>query len=105
MMLWSSRKGRAFAVRADDRLTWTGGKGTGRSVDWLVPGVGQAKIGVQPLLGLEGDPMRLLFERDLTPHPQYAAAYKWLQEVRAVACARWLLRGNRERCEDLVNVV
>jgi len=28
------------------------------------------RIGVQPLLGLEGDPMRLLFERDLTPHPQ-----------------------------------
>jgi hypothetical protein len=28
-----------------------------------------------------GDPMRLLFERDLTPHPQYAAAYKWLQDV------------------------
>jgi hypothetical protein len=36
-------------------------------------------IGVQPLLGVEGDPMRLLFERDLTPHPQYAAFYKWLQ--------------------------
>ncbi len=33
----------------------------------------------QPLLGVEGDPMRLLFERDLTPHPQYAAFYKWLQ--------------------------
>lgn len=50
----------------------------------LVPGVqlGNVWIGVQPLLGLEGDPMRLLFERDLTPHPQYAAAYKWLQEVR-----------------------
>lgn len=51
----------------------------------LVPGVqlGKLWIGVQPLLGLEGDPMRLLFERDLTPHPQYAAAYKWLQQVRA----------------------
>jgi magnesium chelatase subunit H len=24
--------------------------------------------------------MRLLFERDLTPHPQYAAFYKWLQQ-------------------------
>ena len=34
---------------------------------------------MQPVLGLEGDPMRLLFERDLTPHPQYAAFYKWLQ--------------------------
>ena len=34
---------------------------------------------LQPLLGVEGDPMRLLFERDLTPHPQYAAFYQWLQ--------------------------
>ncbi|KAF5843565.1 CobN/magnesium chelatase [Dunaliella salina] len=47
----------------------------------VVPGLraGNVYIGVQPLLGLEGDPMRLLFERDLTPHPQYAAFYKWLQ--------------------------
>jgi cobalamin biosynthesis Mg chelatase CobN len=46
-------------------------------------------IGIQPLLGLEGDPMRLLFERDLTPHPQYAAAYKWLQQVGVYVVA-WL---------------
>jgi magnesium chelatase subunit H len=44
-------------------------------------GLGNVLVGVQPLLGLEGDPMRLLFERDLTPHPQYAAFYKWLQLV------------------------
>ena len=25
--------------------------------------------------------MRMLFERDLTPHPQYAAFYKWMQKV------------------------
>eukprot|EP00899_Mesostigma_viride_P018142 jgi/Mesvir1/26329/Mv22508-RA.1 len=42
--------------------------------------LGNVFIGVQPLLGVEGDPMRLLFQRDLTPHPQYAAFYKWLQE-------------------------
>ena len=41
--------------------------------------LGNVWIGVQPALGVEGDPMRLLFERDLTPHPQYAAFYKWLQ--------------------------
>ena len=48
----------------------------------LVPGIqlGNVWIGVQPALGVEGDPMRLLFERDLTPHPQYAAFYKWLQQ-------------------------
>jgi magnesium chelatase subunit H len=51
--------------------------------------LGKLWIGVQPLLGLEGDPMRLLFERDLTPHPQYAAAYKWLQAVRE--CVRMFL--------------
>lgn len=32
------------------------------------------------LSGVEGDPMRMLFERDLTPHPQYAAYYLHLQE-------------------------
>lgn len=44
----------------------------------VVPGVqiGKVFVGVQPLLGVEGDPMRLLFERDLTPHPQYAAFYR-----------------------------
>jgi hypothetical protein len=43
--------------------------GNGASV---VSGVrlGKVFLAVQPLLGLEGDPMRLLFERDLTPHPQ-----------------------------------
>lgn len=41
--------------------------------------VGNVWIFVQPLLGVEGDPMRLLFERDLTPHPQYCAAYEWLR--------------------------
>ena len=40
--------------------------------DLLVNGLqlGNVWIGVQPALGVEGDPMRLLFERDLTPHPQ-----------------------------------
>jgi len=31
--------------------------------------VGQCWIGVQPPLGIPGDPMRLMFERDLTPIP------------------------------------
>jgi magnesium chelatase subunit H len=48
---------------------------------YLLGGVqlGNVWIGVQPPLGLQGDPMRLMFERDLTPHPQYAAFYQWLQ--------------------------
>lgn len=40
---------------------------------------GNIFLAVQPLLGIEGDPMRLLFERNLTPHPQYAAFYLWLK--------------------------
>ncbi|WP_019500388.1 magnesium chelatase subunit H [Pseudanabaena sp. PCC 6802] len=49
--------------------------------EFLIGGVqlGKIWIGVQPPLGIAGDPMRLMFERDLTPHPQYAAFYKWLQ--------------------------
>lgn len=48
---------------------------------FLLGGVqlGNIWIGVQPPLGITGDPMRLMFERDLTPHPQYAAFYQWLQ--------------------------
>ena len=42
--------------------------------------LGNVWIGVQPPLGISGDPMRLLFEKDLTPHPQYAAFYQWLQK-------------------------
>lgn len=41
--------------------------------------LGNVWLGVQPPLGIDGDPMRLMFERDLTPHPQYAAFYQWLQ--------------------------
>lgn len=44
--------------------------------------LGNVFVGVQPLLGIEGDPMRLLFERDLTPHPQYAAFYQWLKSEK-----------------------
>lgn len=41
---------------------------------------GNIWIGVQPPLGIVGDPMRMMFERDLTPHPQYAAFYRWLDK-------------------------
>jgi len=44
--------------------------------------LGNVFITVQPLLGVEGDPMRLLFERDLTPHPQYCATYEWLRQPK-----------------------
>lgn len=57
------------------------GPGVSSQGNYVVAGlqVGNVWVYVQPLLGVEGDPMRLLFERDLTPHPQYCATYKWLQ--------------------------
>ncbi|MGB7380442.1 MAG: magnesium chelatase subunit H [Rivularia sp. (in: cyanobacteria)] len=59
--------------------------------------LGNVWIGVQPPLGIQGDPMRLMFERDLTPHPQYAAYYKWLQnEFAADALVHFGMHGTVE---------
>jgi magnesium chelatase subunit H len=59
------------------------GPGVSSKGELVVAGlqIGNVWLFVQPLLGLEGDPMRLLFERDLTPHPQYCATYKWLHQA------------------------
>jgi magnesium chelatase subunit H len=78
-------------------LTGTGIKTYGD--EFLVGGVqlGNVWIGVQPPLGIQGDPMRLMFERDLTPHPQYAAFYKWLQnEFHADAVVHFGMHGTVE---------
>ncbi|MGB7442876.1 MAG: magnesium chelatase subunit H [Coleofasciculaceae cyanobacterium] len=59
--------------------------------------LGNVWIGVQPPLGIAGDPMRLMFERDLTPHPQYAAFYKWLQnEFQPQAVVHFGMHGTVE---------
>jgi magnesium chelatase subunit H len=59
--------------------------------------LGNVWIGVQPPLGIPGDPMRLMFERDLTPHPQYAAFYKWLQHgLQADAVVHFGMHGTVE---------
>jgi len=68
------------------RRTWPKfweGPGISAKGEMVVAGLqlGNLFLFVQPLLGLEGDPMRLLFERDLSPHPQYVATYKWLQDI------------------------
>ena len=66
---------------------------------FLLGGVqlGNVWISVQPPLGLSGDPMRLMFERDLTPHPQYAAFYKWLQnDFQADAVVHFGMHGTVE---------
>jgi len=39
---------------------------------------GNIFIGVQPRIGLQGDPMRLLFDKANTPHHQYIAFYRWI---------------------------
>jgi len=39
---------------------------------------GNVYIGVQPRMGVTGDPMRLLFDKENTPHHQYLAFYRWL---------------------------
>eukprot|EP00892_Ulva_mutabilis_P009150 jgi/Ulvmu1/6607/UM003_0244.1 len=59
--------------------------------------MGNVWIGVQPALGVEGDPMRLLFDRDLTPHPQYAAFYKFLEnDFKADAVVHFGMHGTVE---------
>jgi magnesium chelatase subunit H len=78
-------------------LTGTGIKTYGD--EFHIGGVqlGNIWIGVQPPLGIQGDPMRLMFERDLTPHPQYAAFYKWLQnEFQADAVVHFGMHGTVE---------
>ncbi|MEH2306774.1 magnesium chelatase subunit H [Nostoc sp.] len=78
-------------------LTGTGIKTYGE--EFQIGGVqlGNVWIGVQPPLGIQGDPMRLMFERDLTPHPQYAAYYKWLQnEFEADALVHFGMHGTVE---------
>ena len=66
------------------RQAWTEkdrGPGTSSKGNLVVSGlqIGNVWIAVQPLLGVEGDPMRLLFQRDLTPHPQYCACYEFMK--------------------------
>lgn len=78
-------------------LTGTGIKTFGD--DFYIGGValGNIWIGVQPPLGINGDPMRLMFERDMTPHPQYAAFYQWLQhEFQADAVIHFGMHGTVE---------
>jgi magnesium chelatase subunit H len=78
-------------------LTKTGIKTSGD--EFQIEGIqlGNIWIGVQPPLGIAGDPMRLMFEKDLTPHPQYAAFYKWLQnDFQASALIHFGMHGTVE---------
>ncbi len=41
---------------------------------------GNVFVGVQPALGTEGDPMRLLFEQGFAPTHAFSAFYRWVRE-------------------------
>jgi magnesium chelatase subunit H len=42
---------------------------------------GNVFIGVQPRMGVQGDPMKLLFDKANTPHHQYISFYRWISRV------------------------
>jgi magnesium chelatase subunit H len=52
----------------------------GRSIFVLGASFGQVVVTVQPGMGVEGDPMRLLFEKGWTPTHAFSAFYRWLRE-------------------------
>ncbi len=43
--------------------------------------LGNVFVGVQPPLGVPGDPMRMLFDRAYAPHHQYLAFYRYLIDI------------------------
>ena len=52
----------------------------GRGIFVLGKQFGNVLISVQPSFGYEGDPMRLLFEKGLTPTHAFSAFYRYLRE-------------------------
>ena len=59
--------------------------------------LGNVFIGVQPRLGIQGDPMRLLFDKENTPHHQYIAFYRWIsREFQAHALVHVGMHGSVE---------
>ena len=52
----------------------------GSAVQILGARFGNVFVGIQPALGIEGDPMRLLFEGRFAPTHAFMAFYRWLRE-------------------------
>jgi magnesium chelatase subunit H len=52
----------------------------GRGVHVLGRRFGNVFIGLQPLFGYEGDPMRLLFEKGFAPTHAFTTFYRWIKE-------------------------
>ena len=58
---------------------------------------GNVFIGVQPRLAVQGDPMRLLFDKANTPHHQYISFYRWIsREFKAHALVHVGMHGSAE---------
>jgi magnesium chelatase subunit H len=82
-------------IRADDhvrRETWLDAiekewgpapgrqQSDGSTIHVLGRQFGKVFVGIQPAFGYEGDPMRLLFDRGLTPTHAFSAFYRYLRE-------------------------
>ena len=52
----------------------------GSSIYVLGAQFGNVFVGIQPSVGYEGDPMRLLFERGFAPTHAFAAFYSWIRQ-------------------------
>ncbi|MEM1396388.1 MAG: magnesium chelatase subunit H [Pseudomonadota bacterium] len=52
----------------------------GSSIHVLGAEFGSVFVGLQPAFGVEGDPMKLLFEGGFTPTHAFAGFYRWLRE-------------------------
>jgi magnesium chelatase subunit H len=69
----------------------------GTGVQVLGERFGNVFVGIQPALGIEGDPMRLLFEGRFAPTHAFAAFYRWLREdFRAHAVLHFGTHGSLE---------
>ena len=52
----------------------------GRGVHVLGAQFGNVFVGLQPVFGYEGDPMRLLFEKGFAPTHAFTTFYRWMRE-------------------------
>ncbi|WP_066550367.1 MULTISPECIES: magnesium chelatase subunit H [unclassified Sphingomonas] len=69
----------------------------GSAVQVLGAQFGNVVVGIQPALGIEGDPMRLLFNGRFAPTHAFAAFYRWLREdFRAHAVLHFGTHGSLE---------
>ncbi|GLI97413.1 magnesium chelatase subunit H [Sphingobium sp. BS19] len=67
------------------------------SVHILGARFGNVFVGIQPAIGIEGDPMRLLFQGRFAPTHAFAAFYRWLREdFRAHAVLHYGTHGSLE---------